>query len=108
MDRRIVATYDYTNESGELLYQVVRYEPKDFRQRHWLHELGLQEFGLSIRLVKASELPVNTCGMSNFDVKSLIGEIDVLRSDEWSSRDRDNRGFPPAEPAARRSRNRDP
>ncbi|MBA7632893.1 hypothetical protein ES703_40449 [subsurface metagenome] len=29
----IVATYDYRDESGELLYQVVRYEPKDFRQR---------------------------------------------------------------------------
>jgi putative DNA primase/helicase len=32
-DRRIIATYDYTDERGNLLYQVVRYEPKDFRQR---------------------------------------------------------------------------
>ena len=31
--RRIAATYDYTDESGSLLYQVVRFEPKDFRQR---------------------------------------------------------------------------
>ena len=30
---RIVATYDYTDADGKLLYQVVRYEPKDFRQR---------------------------------------------------------------------------
>ena len=30
---RIVATYDYTDEHGELLYQAVRYDPKDFRQR---------------------------------------------------------------------------
>ncbi len=30
---RIVATYDYRDEGGELLFQVVRYEPKDFRQR---------------------------------------------------------------------------
>jgi hypothetical protein len=30
---RIVATYDYHEANGELLYQVVRYEPKDFRQR---------------------------------------------------------------------------
>lgn len=30
---RIVATYDYRNESGELLFQVLRYLPKDFRQR---------------------------------------------------------------------------
>src|SRR6202035_662934 len=29
----IVAEYNYTDENGELLYQVVRYCPKDFRQR---------------------------------------------------------------------------
>ncbi len=32
-ERRIVATYGYTDEQGQPLYQVVRYEPKDFRQR---------------------------------------------------------------------------
>lgn len=31
---KIVATYDYQDEKGNLLYQVVRMEPKDFRQRH--------------------------------------------------------------------------
>jgi hypothetical protein len=31
--RRIVAAYDYRDESGALLYQTVRYEPKDVRQR---------------------------------------------------------------------------
>ena len=30
---QILATYDYIDEHGELLYQAVRYEPKDFRQR---------------------------------------------------------------------------
>jgi putative DNA primase/helicase len=30
---RIVATYDYPDESGKLLFQVVRFEPKDFKQR---------------------------------------------------------------------------
>ena len=30
---RIVATYDYTDERGNLLFQVVRLEPKTFRQR---------------------------------------------------------------------------
>jgi hypothetical protein len=30
---KIVAEYDYTDASGEILYQVVRFEPKDFRQR---------------------------------------------------------------------------
>ena len=31
--RTIAAEYDYASEDGELLYQVLRYEPKDFRQR---------------------------------------------------------------------------
>jgi len=43
---RIVATYDYTDESGALLFQVIRFEPKDFRQRRpnaqggWVWNLG--------------------------------------------------------------------
>ena len=31
--RHIAALYDYTDAQGSLLFQVVRYEPKDFRQR---------------------------------------------------------------------------
>ena len=31
--RRIAETYDYEDEGGALLYQVVRFDPKDFRQR---------------------------------------------------------------------------
>ena len=31
--RQIVAEYDYTDEDGNLLYQAVRFDPKDFRQR---------------------------------------------------------------------------
>jgi 5S rRNA maturation endonuclease (ribonuclease M5) len=31
--RRIVATYDYVDAAGRLLFQVVRFSPKDFRQR---------------------------------------------------------------------------
>ena len=31
---KIVATYSYQDEEGSELYQVVRYEPKDFKQRH--------------------------------------------------------------------------
>jgi hypothetical protein len=43
--RRIVATYDYTDEQGQLLYQVIRYEPKSFSQRRpdgkggWIYNL---------------------------------------------------------------------
>ena len=31
--RKIVATYDYHDQHGQLLFQVVRFDPKDFRQR---------------------------------------------------------------------------
>ena len=33
MQRRIVATYPYHDTNGKLLFEVVRFEPKDFRQR---------------------------------------------------------------------------
>jgi hypothetical protein len=45
-ERKLVETYDYTDEAGELLFQVCRYEPKDFRQRRpdgkggWTWRLG--------------------------------------------------------------------
>jgi 5S rRNA maturation endonuclease (ribonuclease M5) len=32
-ERKIVATYSYVDESGKLLFEVVRYEPKAFAQR---------------------------------------------------------------------------
>jgi len=43
---RIIATYDYIDESGKLLFQVVRLEPKTFRQRRpdgkggWIWSVG--------------------------------------------------------------------
>jgi hypothetical protein len=44
--RRIAQTYDYTDEAGRLLFQVVRYEPKGFAQRRpaeggtWIYSLN--------------------------------------------------------------------
>ncbi len=44
--RKLVGTYDYVDENGKLLFQVCRYEPKDFRQRRpdgkggWVWKLG--------------------------------------------------------------------
>jgi hypothetical protein len=43
---RVVAGYDYTDQNGTLLYQVLRLEPKSFRQRRpdgntgWIWHLG--------------------------------------------------------------------
>ena len=33
IEPQIIASYDYCNEAGDVIFQVVRYEPKDFRQR---------------------------------------------------------------------------
>jgi hypothetical protein len=44
--KRVVATYDYADEHGTVLYQVLRYDSKDFRQRRpdgngdWVWSLG--------------------------------------------------------------------
>jgi hypothetical protein len=35
---RILSTYDYKDEEGQLLFQTVRYDPKDFSQRRPDHE----------------------------------------------------------------------
>lgn len=43
---RVVATFDYCDAAGEVLYQVLRYEPKGFKQRRpdgaggWIWALG--------------------------------------------------------------------
>ena len=60
--KTIVATYDYTNEAGELLFQVVRYTPKGFRQRRpdgnggWIWSLGrrVASFIASLKLSRPS------------------------------------------------------
>jgi hypothetical protein len=55
---RIVATYDYTDQSGRLLFQVVRFQPKRFRQRRpdghggWLWNLD----GVARPLYRLSDL----------------------------------------------------
>jgi putative DNA primase/helicase len=61
-DRRISATYDYTDESGNLLYQVLRFEPKDFRQRRpdgcggWIWKKGPRQ--VLYRLREVLEAPI--------------------------------------------------
>jgi DNA primase len=60
--RRIVATYDYTDENAELLYQIVRFEPKDFRQRRpgprgeWIWKRGRRQ--VLYRLPEILEAPI--------------------------------------------------
>lgn len=73
--RRIAATYDYSDEAGELLYQVVRYEPKDFRQRHpdgrggWIWKKGAQQ--VLYRLPEVLEAPIIFVVEGERDVETL-------------------------------------
>jgi DNA-directed RNA polymerase specialized sigma24 family protein len=44
--RRAVEEFDYADEEGRVLYTVVRYEPKDFRQRRLDPATGREVWGL--------------------------------------------------------------
>jgi len=75
--RRIVATYDYTDESGELLYQIVRLAPKDFRQRRpgpdgdWIWKKSRQQ--VLYRLPEVLEAPIVFVVEGEKDVETLRG-----------------------------------
>ena len=75
--RRIIATYDYGDEAGELLYQVVRYDPKDFRQRHpdghggWVWKKGPRQ--ILYRVLELLEAPIVFVVEGEKDVETLRG-----------------------------------
>jgi putative DNA primase/helicase len=81
--RREIATYPYCDEAGELLYEVVRYEPKDFRQRRpdghdgWVWKLDKDTRRVLYRL--PATLDAIKAGRTVFvlegekDVQALVG-----------------------------------
>jgi 5S rRNA maturation endonuclease (ribonuclease M5) len=85
---RIVATYPYVDEHGELLYEVVRYNPKDFRQRRpngsggWIWSLDKDAAGKPLPTPTRRvlfHLPALIAGMAEGDgVYVVEGEKDVL------------------------------
>lgn len=76
--KNIIATYDYKDESGKLLYQMVRYEPRNFRQRRpdgngdWIWNLD------GVRRV-LYRLPELLCSNKDEWVFVVEGEKDVER-----------------------------
>src|SRR5688572_14637741 len=72
---RIVATYDYTDEHGNLLYQIVRYQPKDFKQRRpdgcggWIWRKGGRQ--VLYRLPEVLEAPIVFVVEGEQDVETL-------------------------------------
>ncbi len=77
-DSTIVEAYDYVDESGELLYQVVRMEPKDFRQRRPKPGGGWEWTLKGTRLVPY-RLPQLLAADPNKHVYIVEGEKDVRR-----------------------------
>jgi putative DNA primase/helicase len=74
-DRRIVATYDYTDERDDLLYQVVRYEPKNFMPRYpdghggWIWKKHPRQ--ILYRLPEVLEAPIVFVTEGEKDVETL-------------------------------------
>jgi len=72
---RIVATYDYTDEQGNLAYQVVRYQPKSFKQRRpdgcggWTWKTGPRQ--VLYRLPEVLEAPIVFVVEGEKDVEAL-------------------------------------
>lgn len=73
--REIVATYDYTDEAGEILYQVVRTRPKGFFQRRpdghggWINKKSARQ--VLYRLREVIEAPIVFVVEGERDVETL-------------------------------------
>jgi 5S rRNA maturation endonuclease (ribonuclease M5) len=73
--RRIVAEYNYTDEHGELLYQILRFQPKDFRPRYpdgrggWIWKKHPRQVLYHLREVL--EAPILFCVEGERDVETL-------------------------------------
>jgi putative DNA primase/helicase len=71
----IVAAYDYTDEKGDLLYQIVRLEPKRFLQRHpdghggWIWKKSKRQ--VLYRLPEVLEAPIVFFVEGEKDVETL-------------------------------------
>lgn len=79
--RRIVATYDYVDEEGQRLFEVVRYEPKDFRQRHKVNGRWIWNIK-DVRLVLYHLPEVIAAAANDEEVWIVEGEKDADRLSE--------------------------
>jgi hypothetical protein len=78
---KIVATYDYRDAAGSLIYQIVRYEPKTFKQRHpdgnggWVWAMkGITPLPYRLRELLSADAADWVCiPEGEKDVDSLIG-----------------------------------
>jgi hypothetical protein len=91
---QLVKTYDYTDEAGVLLYQVCRYEPKSFKQRHpdgdkWSWNLnGTRRVVYNLPDVMASDTVYHVEGEKDADnlmTRGLVATTTCGGSGGWKS-----------------------
>lgn len=76
--RKIASAYNYTDEQGQLLFQVVRFEPKDFRQRRpdgggWSWSIkGVRQVPYRLQDLHATTRPI-VIVEGEKDVDGLVG-----------------------------------
>jgi predicted P-loop ATPase len=96
--KRVVATYDYRDEKGALLYQAVRYEPKAFSQRrpdgkgNWIWNMkGVQRVPYRLTSLLAwpsSEwvfIPEGEKDCDALDKLGLVATCNVGGAGKWGS-----------------------
>jgi len=91
--RRIAATYDYHDENGKLLFQTVRYVPKDFAQRHpdgrgeWIDNIqGVRRVLYRLPQVIAAQTVIVTEGEKDADnLRSLgfVATTNPVGAEKW-------------------------
>ncbi|MFH0773891.1 MAG: AAA family ATPase [bacterium] len=93
--RKVVKTYDYTDESGNLLSQVIRYEPKDFRQRRpdgkgeWtynLKDVRLVPYNLP-EIIKAEDgiIVEGETDVENLRAIGLVATCNPMGAGKWKA-----------------------
>jgi hypothetical protein len=92
--RKEVASYGYTDALGTLLYEVVRFEPKDFRQRHmqdgkWVWSMtGIERVLYNLPKVMSANVSHVIVCEGEKDVESLrsiglVGTTNVGGAGKW-------------------------
>jgi hypothetical protein len=94
--RKEVASYAYTDAMGAMLYEVVRYEPKDFRQRHrgpdgeWIWNMqGVERVLYNLpQLLNAKVSHVWVCegekDVENLRKIGIVGTTNVGGAGKWA------------------------
>lgn len=89
-----VKTYDYTDELGKLLFQVCRYEPKDFRQRAlegngWKFSLdGIRRVLYNLPQIAEADMVWLCEGEKDADTISsfgLVGTTNAMGAEKWDA-----------------------